>query len=130
MKKVITKTAVALSLTLGIGALLPVTNLIPNAYASDYIVLGSYTLSKEQVKSMAATMRATTGGTATIIETLVGFLGPGATVTMAATALSANAQSQTEVLYAADNNMRVSVVVKDLPVHTSYSTIVEFKAIK
>lgn len=47
-----------------------------------------------------------------------------------AAALSANAQSQTEVLYAADHNMRVHVVIKDQAAyHTPYSTVVEFTAV-
>ncbi|MGF9798362.1 hypothetical protein [Brevibacillus agri] len=129
MKKAFKSTAAVLSLTLGITGVLPVANIAnQSAYAAssdEYIVLGSYYLSKDQVKYMASIMRG-----ATIAETLIGFLGPGATVAMAATALSANAQLQNEVLYAADHNMRVQVVVKDKKVHTSYSTVVTFTAVK
>jgi len=134
MKKAFKSTAAVLSLTLGITGVLPVANIAnQSAYAAssdEYIVLGSYYLSKDQVKYMASIMRGATSGGATIAETLIGFLGPGATVAMAATALSANAQLQNEVLYAADHNMRVQVVVKDKKVHTSYSTVVTFTAVK
>lgn len=101
----------------------------PQATNSDYIILGTYYISKDNVKSMAATMRAMTSPTATILEGLLGLTSPAATLTMIAVALSASAASKTEVLYAADHNMRVKVVVKDAPVHTSYSTIVEFTAV-
>ena len=101
-----------------------------SAAQSDYITLGSYYISQENVKAMAKTMRASTSGTATIVELLVSFLGPYPSVVMAATALSANAQSKTEVLYAADHNMRVHVVIKDQAAyHTSYSTVVEYTAV-
>lgn len=142
MKKTVKSTAAILSLTLGLSGFLPVANIAnPSAHASDYIgsgssssdeyiVLGSYYLSKDQVKHMASVMRGMTSGGATIAETLIGFLGGGATVVMAATALSANAQLQTEVLYAADHNMRVHVVIKDKKMHTSYSTVVTYTAVK
>ena len=79
---------------------------------------------------MAKNMRASTGGVAIGVEFFVGLSGPYAAAVMAAAALSANAQSQTEVLYAADHNMRVHVVIKDQAAyHTSYSTVVEFTAV-
>ncbi|MHA7965505.1 hypothetical protein ACX93W_15335 [Paenibacillus sp. CAU 1782] len=141
MGKFIKRTATVLSLSLAIGVFLPIANIAnTNAHASsyigsgnskndEYIVLGSYYLSKEQVKSMAKTMRATTSGGATIAGLLIGFLGPGPAIAAAAAALSANAQSNTEVLYAADHNMRVLVTIKDKKMHTSYSTVTTFKAV-
>lgn len=132
---------VILIVTMSVAGVLPVANATKEANASsyinsesvaqsNYISLGSYYISQANVKAMAQTMRASTGGTSMIIEALVGLVGgPSATAVMLATALSANAQSKTEVLYAADHNMRLHVVIKDQPVHTSYSTVVEFIAV-
>ena len=78
---------------------------------------------------MANTMRASTGGGAILAEALVSLMGPYAMVASVATALSANAVSRASVMDAADNNREVRVVIKDQPVHTSYSTVVEFSQV-
>jgi hypothetical protein len=136
--------AVALFVTLNVAGVLPGANATKQAQASDYIgtgsatqsdyiTLGSYYISQENVKEMAKNMRAATGGGAIITSGVVGYVlakVPGIAVVTTAAALSANAQSQTEVLYAADHNMRVHVVIKDQAAyHTSYSTVVEFTAV-
>lgn len=101
-----------------------------NKTATEYVTLGTYYISKENVKAMAKVMRTTTGPIANIIAGLLGFTSPYMSVAMLAASLSSNAQARTEVLYAADHNMRVKVVIKDQKVHTSYSAVVEFTAVK
>lgn len=94
------------------------------------ITLGSYYISEDDVQGMAKCMREITGPKSMLGEFLVGCAGPYATVAMLAAALSANAQSKTEVLYAADHNMRVLVEIEDAEVHTSYSTVITFTAVE
>jgi len=133
-----------LFVTLNVAGIFPGTNQVKQAQASsyidtgsatqsDYITLGSYYISKANVKAMAKNMRVATGGGAIITSGVVGYVlarVPGMAVITTAAALSANAQSKTEVLYAADHNMRVHVVIKDQAAyHTSYSTVVEFTAV-
>ncbi|HEY8911293.1 MAG TPA: hypothetical protein VIM51_13600 [Desulfosporosinus sp.] len=143
MKKFTKLIAVSLFVALNVTGVLPGANTTKQAQASDYIgtgsaaqsyiTLGSYYISQKNVKEMAKNMRAATGGGAIITSGVVGYVlarVPGMAVITTAAALSANAQSQTEVLYAADHNMRVQVVIKDQAAyHTSYSTVVEFTAV-
>ncbi|PHO07619.1 hypothetical protein BFT35_04955 [Thermoanaerobacterium thermosaccharolyticum] len=93
------------------------------------ITLGTYYISRENVKAMAKVMRASTSNIAALAEFFVSMAGPYASAIALATALSANAANRNEVLYAADHNMRIRVVIKDAEVHTSYSTVVEFTAV-
>jgi hypothetical protein len=97
---------------------------------SSRIVLGSYYISKENVKAMAAVMTATTSPTTAIIaEPISFFLAPTGQVRLIAVALSASAQKRKEITNAADDNMRVLVIIDNAVVHTSYSTNVTFTAV-
>lgn len=82
-------------------------------------------------------MRTLSSNQAILIETIAPILanlggpvlGGVVTVTSLAAALSINSQLSTEVLYAADHNMRVKVEIQDLPYHTSYSARTIFTAV-
>lgn len=137
MKKVTKKVSVILALALTTGVALP--TVAPSAQASDYIgggttqpgykVISTHYISKANVKSMASTIRTTTGGPGILGAALVSLLGPMGFATSVAYALSANAQAKSEVLYAADHNMRLKVVTKDKAPYTSYSKVVEYTAV-
>lgn len=137
MKKGSKKVALVLAVALTAGVALP--TVAPRAQASDYIgggttqpgykILSTHYISQANVKSMASTIRATTGGPGILGAALVSLLGPMGFATSIAYALSANAQSQSEVLYAADHNMRLKVVTKDKAPYTSYSKVVEYTAV-
>lgn len=144
MRKITKNLIIATTMSLGVGSVLPFAS---SASASSYIqppapekriVVASYHLTAAQTKDMADVMRAMSNGTyssiggAGLTATLVKFgVNPvyAAVVSGAATAAASN-QADTEVLYAADHNMRVKVTITDsATAHTSYSQHVEFQAV-
>lgn len=144
MKNIIQKVLLASMVTAAVYPMVPVT--LNQASASDYIgtvpqpqysTIATYTMDKSTVKDLAANMRALSSNTAILAETIAPIiatkispvLGGYVSAASLATALSVNSQLSTEVLYAADHNMRVKVEIQDLPYHTSYSTRTIFTAV-
>ena len=134
MKNITKKLTIAVAVSLGLAAVSPMAASVSAASNPERIVIASYYINATQVKAMASHMRAMTGAGAIMTSSaLGGILGgvPGASVVLMAASLSANAASKSEVLYAADHNMRVKAVITDYKdYHTSYSQQVEFTAVK
>lgn len=129
--KKIMAVAMTAALTVSFGGL-PIGNNVIVAHASTQSaqetrhVVAAYYVSKANVKTMAAQMKASTSGNATIAEYVIGLANPYVGALMLATALSSSAQYRAVVVTAASHNNRVEVIITDSSMHTSYSTQTQF----
>ncbi|TKJ89120.1 hypothetical protein PaeCFBP13512_15785 [Paenibacillus sp. CFBP13512] len=132
MKNISKKLIIASAITLGLTSMAPLTSSVSAEPAR--VVISTQYLSVSQVKAMASFMRTSTGAPAIISATALGGLlskVPYASVVIMAASLAANANSRAEVIYAADNNMRVKAVTTDYAdYHTSYSQVTTFTPVK
>lgn len=106
------------------GELIEIFNNLMSRASEEWIVLGSYILSRSQTKELADNMRRITNPGWDAGDFLLGLIGgiPGASIALCAS-LARNAVFRNDVIYAADHNLRVKVTITDSKYgHTSYST--------
>lgn len=101
-------------------------------YASEErIVLGSYTLTKSQTKTLANNIRTINNSANAVAEFLLGCIGgiPGASLALCL-GLARNATFNSDVIYAADHNKRIRITITDAKnYHTSYSTQITYAVV-
>ena len=91
------------------------------------ITLGTITWTIQQTKDVAYNIQVFNNPLSTAIVSVFGISHP---ITAYLIYLSANAQFKSDIIYAAEHNLRIKVIVTDSKYcHTSYSTILKYQVI-